>query len=118
MVVRRRKIFKDVLDFLKYNYVPSKYLRVTFMHEPAVDNGGPLRELFTLLLKEVAENNSLFCGPLSHRCIMHNVGEVEKKTYYYVGMMMGLSIIYGGPGPTFFSPSVANYIVYGFNSNS
>ena len=37
-----------------------KHLKVTFIGEPAVDAGGPLREYFHLLLRELAENSSLF----------------------------------------------------------
>ena len=55
----------------------------------------------------------LFCGPLSCRVPRHNLVELDKRTYFYVGVMIALSLIHGGPGPEFFSPAVADYIVYG-----
>lgn len=58
-------------------------------------------------------NNSLFCGPLTGRVPRHSVLELEKKTFYYVGAIIGLSIIHGGPAPQFFSDAVADYIVRG-----
>ena len=81
--------------------------------EPAVDAGGPLREFFHHIISEIAENNSLFCGITTARIPRHNVVELEKKTYYYVGVVSALSLIHGGPAPQFFSDSVADYIVNG-----
>ena len=43
----------------------------------------------------------------------HNLVELEKKTYFYIGAIIALSLIHGGPGPQFFSSAVADYIVYG-----
>lgn len=105
-----------MLHHLRNYFNPSKYLRVTFVNEPAVDNGGPLREFFNLLLKNIASNNSLLCGPSESRCIMHNMAELDKKTYYHIGVMIALSIIYGGPAPMFFASSIADYIVFGVTS--
>lgn len=35
------------------------------------------------------------------------------NTYKHVGQMIAVSLIYGGPPPGFFAPSVANYIIHG-----
>ena len=83
------------------------------MEEPAVDTGGPLREFFHLLLMSVAENSTLFCGPSNARTPNHNVLELQKMTFYYVGVFFALSIFHGGPAPTFLSSAVADYILYG-----
>ena len=53
------------------------------------------------------------CGSTTARIPGHNVVELEKKTYYYVGVVSALSLIHGGPAPQFFSDSVADYIVNG-----
>ena len=90
----------------------TKHLRVTFIGEPAVDDGGPLREFLYRLLA-VGQNDMLFCGPLSCRVPRHNLVELDKRTYFYVGVMIARSLIHGGPDPVFFSPAVADYIVYG-----
>ncbi len=62
---------------------------------------------------EIAENNSLFCGSDTAKCPRHNLVELERKTYYYVGVIIALSLIHGGPAPHFFSAGVADYIVKG-----
>ena len=44
---------------------------------------------------------------------MHSVMELERQTFVYIGRIIALSLLYGGPAPTFFSPAVADYIVHG-----
>ena len=61
----------------------------------------------------VAHSYMLFCGAFNSRVPRHNLVELKKKTYFYIGAIIALSLIHGGPGPHFFSPAVADYIVYG-----
>ena len=114
ITVRRKHILEDTLHILHGGHDTTKHLKVTFVGEPAVDAGGPLREYFHLLLRELAQNSSLFCGPCTSRAPKHNISELEKGTFYYIGVIIALSIIHGGPGPTFLSSAVADYIVSGF----
>jgi len=60
--VRRRCIWEDALNYFRRGIPVSKHLHVSFLGEPAVDAGGPLREFFHLLLGEICRNNTLFCG--------------------------------------------------------
>ncbi|XP_065887268.1 uncharacterized protein [Dysidea avara] len=110
---RRRHIWEDVLSCFKRGFPVSKHLRVTFLGEPAVDAGGPLREFFHLLLGEICGNNSLFCGPDTARVPLHNVAALTKQTFKYIGYMIGASLVNGGPSPSFFANIVADYILYG-----
>ena len=100
-------MFEDALEFRRGFPVDQKFC-VTFIGEPAVDTGGPLREFFHLLIAEVANNNSLFEGSDGRVPVM-NVLELERKTYFYVGQMMALSLLHGGPAPTFFSKAAAKF---------
>ena len=46
--IRRRLIFKDYMDARKKKWFkPKALVKVTFIGEPAVDDGGPRREFFT-----------------------------------------------------------------------
>lgn len=46
--IRRRLIFQDYMDTRKKKWFkPKAMLKVTFVGEPAVDDGGPKREFFT-----------------------------------------------------------------------
>ncbi len=66
-----------------------------------------------LLIKAVAENNTLLAGPDDNRVPRHNVVELQKRTYFFVGIIFALLIIHGGPAPQFLSSAVADYIVFG-----
>ncbi len=80
--VRRYHILQDTLHmFRRAKLSLTKHLKVTFVGEPAVDAGGPLREFFHYILLEIAENNSLSCGSDTARCPLHNLVELERKTY-------------------------------------
>ena len=43
----------------------------------------------------------------------HCVMELDKNTYFKVGKLFALSLMHGGPGPTFLAPSVINYMIDG-----
>ena len=60
---------------------------------------------------EIAANASLMCGMDGRRTALHNTVALEKKEFYDVGRCIALSIVYGGPGPHFFSETAANYLL-------
>ena len=111
VVVRRKHLQHDALGRFEVGFDFCKHLRVLFVGEPAVDDGGPLREF--LYLGEIASNNSLFCGEENCRITVHNMAALEKHTYKHIGEMIAVSLVHGGPPPTFFAPSVVDYMVYG-----
>ena len=112
IVVRRRHLWEDALHRFRSGVDYHKHIHVTFVGEPAVDAGGPLREFLRLLMGEIASNNSLFSGDV-HRVPVQNMSALENQTYYYIGQMMAVSLIHGGPAPTFLAPSVVDYIIKG-----
>lgn len=63
----------------------TKHLHVTFVGENAVEAGGPLRELFHLLLMSMVQNNRLFCGALTAHIPNYNMTEL-RRTYFYAGV--------------------------------
>ena len=86
---------------------------MTFIGEPAIDAGGPLREHFHLLLGEICRNNTLFQGDEKTLVLVHNVLLLTKQTFKYVGCMIGASLVNGGPAPNFFANAVADYLTFG-----
>ena len=79
-----------------------------------MDTGGPLGEFLHLLLTSVAQNNILFCGSMISRTRNYNVVELNRKTFYYVGVFIALYILHGGPAPKLFSSAIAdnNYCLW------
>jgi hypothetical protein len=101
VIVRRSNILQDSLHLLRNGLDVTKYLRVTFVNEPAVDEGGPLREYFRLLLSATESNNLLLSGPEYSRTPTHNVCELERMSFFYIGVIIALSLVHGGPAPHF-----------------
>ena len=112
--IRRTKLWEDTLHAFRHGLQLHKHLRVTFIGEPAVDTGSPLREFFHLLMKAVAGNNNLFTGDRG-RIPTSNLAAVENKTYFYIGQMLALSLLHGGPAPSFFCGAVGSYLVNGMS---
>ncbi len=86
IVVRRKHLLFDAM----------KYLKVTFVGEPAVDDGGPLREFFHLLVKNLSEENKLLCGPYDCRTPRKNIVEFQKNSFFQLGKMIAMSLVHGG----------------------
>ena len=63
----------------------------------------------------IATNSNLFHGNEDCRVPAPNVAELEKHTYEYVGQMIAVSLVHGGPSPVFLAPSVVDYIVHGMS---
>ena len=111
--VRRKHVWEDTLNAFKSGLDFGKYIKVTFAGSPAVDDGGPLREFLRLMMGSIAMNNMLFQGESTLRVPTCNVAGLENKLYERIGEMISVSLIHGGPAPTFFAPSMVDYIVYG-----
>jgi len=114
ITVRRNEIWKDAaIQSFKWPFNESKHLRITFLGEPAVDDGGPKREFFMLFMNSLSSQGSLFEGPVGRRVLRHNTSALDQNMYKIVGKIIALSVIHGGPGPAFLADSVVNYIFRG-----
>ena len=51
IIIRRKHVWEDALHQLKCGFDVHKHPKVTFVGEPAVDDGGPRREFFHLLIQ-------------------------------------------------------------------
>jgi len=71
ITVRRSHVFKDTVVALS-KFEDNSNLRVMFVGEPCIDQGGPRREYFMLLLKEICNNNIILKGPPYSRMIKHS----------------------------------------------
>ncbi len=116
LTIRRNFIYADTISILRRPVFHFNWnVRITFIGEPAVDAGGPCREFFRLLINEIMSNNTLFQGPMHARFPCHNMQELEKGTYKYIGQIISLSLVHDGPGPHCLAPWVVDYILYGLS---
>ena len=68
-----------------------------------------MREFLHLLMSAIGRHNGFFNGGDFNRLPSQNLPAI----YKHIGEMFALSLIYGGPPPTFLSPSAVTYIVHG-----
>eukprot|EP00794_Sanderia_malayensis_P006545 gene6544-7283_t len=81
-------------------------LKVHFVGEPAVDRGGPSRELCSLL------NHAVQGRLVTDGVFRHDVLLLKKKEYFAFGQLTAIGLLQGSPGPKFFQKSVVDYILY------
>ncbi len=81
ITVRRSHISSDAFTALRKGFDKLSSLRITFLGKPGVDAGGPCREFFRLVMKEIMSNNSLFLGHDYSRSPSHNITEFKKGTF-------------------------------------
>ena len=112
--IRRSFLLKDAMRQLsKPSFNSNKVLRVVFIGEQAIDEGGPRREFFHLLLFNLFKFSGLFAGYPVNVTPLHNVQAVESKKFFTAGKMLCMSLIQGGEAPSCFTKAVADYLVYG-----
>ena len=107
--VRRQHVWKDTLFKLERTE-PNELknsLKVQFIGEPAVDQGGPSREFFTLI------NQHAQLSLMSEGVFRHNVPALQRNEFYYFGCITALGLMQGSSGPKCFSKSVVDYILGG-----
>ena len=115
--IRRNHMWHDALRAIsKSTFDPLLPVRVTFIGEPAVDDGGPCREFFSLALMKMSEDATIFQGPPECRSFVHNIQGVQKRTFFYAGLFVGLSLANGGPGLGCLAKTIYSYLCYGLQN--
>lgn len=71
---------EDTIFALRRGFDEKKHIRVRFVGEPAVDEGGPRREFFMLLMNAIANSGSLLQGPPNRRVLRHNTSAFQVIT--------------------------------------
>lgn len=112
IAVRKTHIWNDSMKAL-HQVDSQKWLKVTFLGEAAVDNGGPCREYLGLLMAVTVEQSHLLAGPPCRKVPVHNVLAVQRGDFHMLGVIIVLSLIQGGPAPMFFASSVVDYLFGG-----
>lgn len=69
-------------------------------------------EYLRLLLSAIVSNDSVLSDDSDKRILRHNIIELNRSTYLYVGKIISMSLVHGGPAPSFFSERVADYILF------
>ena len=84
---------------------------VKFDGEEAIDSGGPVREYFELLWKNLQFNGFLFTWPDNCRILTHNTYALNHNEFHTFGVCVALALICGGSLPHFLSQAVLSYFL-------
>ena len=90
----------------------AKELRVDFLGDAAIDDGGPRREFVSIIHKQLQDSN-LFVGITNKKCFAHNYLALKEKDYELYGNLVVWTILQGCQPPSFLSAPVTDYIIYG-----
>ena len=94
ITVRRGSILDDTIFSLRPGFDEKKHIKVRFLGkldecmlvivatlffvgEPGIDEGGPKREFFMLLLNAISNNSSLLEGSPTRRVLRHNTSAFQ-----------------------------------------
>ena len=64
---------------------------------------GPGESFFRLVLSAATSDPLIFSGPHNGRYPVHSTSALLEKKYQYVGKLIAISIVQGGPGPSCFT---------------
>ena len=106
-------MFEDSIAYFKQrNFDFNVPLKITFENEPAIDGGGPVREYFTLLTRNLLSSSTtvrLFEGRNSCFLPIHNTDALRSNLFKVAGRMVAASVCHGGPGFPVFSKGIYSY---------
>lgn len=112
-VVRGKVVDSFFRAIRRESFLPTRLMSVVFTNERdvaegAVDDGGPRREMWTLLLREIEER--FFEGPTTRKNLLLNANFLNEGVYFEVGRSIALSLVQEGPGPRFLAPFLFNSV--------
>ena len=117
ITVNRECLLEDsICAFKTVTFDFDQKFRITFENEAGIDGGGPTREYFTILLKELVSPSSsirLFEGQENRLVPMHNTDALRGGLFKVAGRMISSSIINGSSGFPCLAHPVYVYLVTG-----
>ena len=111
--VKRERLWRTALGFYKNSARrPERLLHdfcIEFEGEEGIDAGALRNEFFENLLKYM--DQEMFKGDVSRRVPKKDCS--LEKNFVYAGMMIGHSILHGGPGYPCICPAVYSFLLFG-----
>ena len=84
---------------------------VKLIGEEAVDTGGVMREYFSELFRGFLKYTTLVRGQYPNITFRHNLDGLRKGTFELFGKLVEVALVNGCPGPHFFCPLLAGYLL-------
>ena len=109
LFVQRQYALKNAMEDLKSSKIVTSKVSVEFVGEPAVDTGGPTREMFSIAFQQAVD--SKITRVLYQMSLMHDQSALANGDYMMFGKLVALSFLNGAGGPHIFSPFLARFIL-------
>ena len=109
-------ILADVIPLYKdAKFDPRQPLRVVFKDQPAIDSGGPRKELYSLVYDRLINSTDyrLFEGQAGRLMPFYNASTVFSGMMRTLGKMIAHSVVQCGIGLPVFSPVCYWYLITG-----
>ncbi|XP_066468208.1 G2/M phase-specific E3 ubiquitin-protein ligase [Tiliqua scincoides] len=114
--INKQNLWDSALKgFQKRNFTPSNNIEVKFVdskNKVQMEICHSSKEDFFQLLMLHLQNSSLFEGD-SSKNLSFDAQALKDNLYYEAGKMIAVSLVHGGPSPSFFSETLFNCLVYG-----
>ena len=110
-IMRRNNVVDDVMRKMNMFFKNSviKPITVEFVGKEAADDGGPLRELYTIFYDN--GSGKLLYGPEKNYSFMHDAHRNEKCQFYLFGKFVAIGLLKRVPGPHCFCKPLVEYIL-------
>ena len=108
--ITRKNIVSKVFECLEDEDVKAR-VTVKFIGEDAVDSGGVTREFFSEFFRGFGVYSPLVRGTYPHITFRHNLEALDQGLFELFGKLVAIAIVNGCPGPHFFTPMVAGFIL-------
>lgn len=97
-IIMRRKVLESSFMAMRRNtFKPMANLYIKFSGEMGEDYGGPRREYFRLVMREL-QQSCLFDGDVGNKLFSHNLEALEANKYFMAGQILAMSLLQEGPG--------------------
>ena len=115
--VDREDLILDLFQYYKDpDFNPEFQIKIQFRREPAIDNGGLLRQAYEDAFLALAKGDAglkMFQGPYERLVPIYRSDNVLNGVFEVLGKMVAHSMIQGGPGFPYLSPLVYWYVATG-----
>ncbi|XP_024116641.1 uncharacterized protein LOC112138307 isoform X2 [Oryzias melastigma] len=107
VIIRRRKLLESAVKAIKRpTFIWTTTPHIEFVGEEADDLGGPQREFFRLLMKEVQGSFGIFEGKPGQVLMTYDQAALEQQKYFLGGNLVAWSVVHGGPSIKCLDPTL------------
>ncbi|KAK3593328.1 hypothetical protein CHS0354_031389 [Potamilus streckersoni] len=118
ITVKRDDLWKAALEFFRKPDFVKEFgsLEVHFktkhdVAEEGVDSGGPKREFFRLLIREICHKSGALVETPNGLVPRNNIRQLQEGLLFDIGRMISTIVMQGGEPPSLFSPLITQCIL-------